>query len=121
MLVLKELNPKGYPLTDEIKANLEDLLVRMNKVRAAWGKPMTVTSGLRSAADQARINPSAPKSRHTYGKAVDILDRDGSLYDWTVNNQDLLAKVGLWVEIKAGPWVHYQSEPPKSGRRFFNP
>jgi len=82
---------------------------------------MMVTSGLRSDADQQRINPSAPKSNHLLGNACDILDQSGELYQWCVDNQKLLAEIGLWLETRQGPWVHMQRVPPKSGRRFFNP
>lgn len=123
MISAKELNPKGYPTTDERAANLAELLVRVNKIRAAWGKPMTITSGLRSSADQARINPSAPKSKHLIGAACDILDGDGSLKKWIKANVSLLETVGLWCEdFSATPtWLHIQIVPPKSGKRFFIP
>lgn len=121
MISLSELNPKKYDLTDEIRANLEDLLVRLNKVRVVWGHPMIITSGLRSVADQQRINPKAPKSRHLEGNAADVLDQDGAFNQWCIDNQKLLAEVGLWCETRVGPWQHLQRVPPKSGRRFFIP
>lgn len=123
MIALKELNPHGYKTTAEQDANLATLLERMNKIRAAYGHPMLVSSGLRSAEDQARINPSAPKSKHLLGAACDITDGDGSLKKWIKANVSLLETVGLWCEdLKATPtWVHFQCLPPKSGNRFFIP
>lgn len=101
--------------------NLEELKKRINLVRDAWGKPMIVTSGYRSEADQRRINPKAMQSKHLIGAAVDIADPDGLLYEWTVKNEKLLEEVGLWVEVRRGGWIHYQMLPPRSGRRFFLP
>jgi len=121
MISLSELNPHAYATTSEQDANLAILLERINKVRTAWGKPMTVTSGLRSEADQQRINPSAPRSKHLLGCAVDIADGDGSLSTWCKANEALLAGVGLWMEERQGGWQHFQTMPPASGHLWFKP
>ena len=121
MLSAGELNPHNYPTTPEIDANLATLLDRMNQVRKEWGKPMQVNSGLRSQADQQRINPKSPQSRHLIGAACDIEDADGSLNQWCKDNEELLAKVGLWMEERQGGWQHFQCLPPKSGHRWFFP
>lgn len=107
--------------TDEIKENLEVLLEKINRVRLAYEKPLTVTSGLRSDADQARINPKAPKSNHLKGAAIDILDPFADLYHWAKANESLLVEIGLWMEERRGGWLHFQIFPPKSQRRWFNP
>lgn len=119
----QEINNHGYPLPPEIQENIDTLIEKLSQVRDAWGRPMTVTSGLRSAADQERINPSAPKSKHMTGEAADIADPDGSLAAWTKDNLDLMAQIGLWMEDFAHThgWVHYQISPPKSGHRVFLP
>ena len=106
-------------LTTAEQHNLEDLLKAVNVIRQAWGKPMTVTSGFRSPQDQARINPKATHSAHLEGKAVDIEDKDGSLYQWTKDNEALLVQAGLWVEAGTKGWVHYQIRPAHN--RFFIP
>lgn len=123
MISASELNPHGYKTTPEQADNLAILLERMNKLRAAWGSPMTVTSGLRSDADQARINPGAPKSHHLTGEACDILDGAKALQRWIKANVPLLESIGLWCEdFDSTPdWVHFQIVPPKSGKRFFIP
>jgi uncharacterized protein YcbK (DUF882 family) len=122
MIALNELNPHGYPTTDEIDANLQTLLDRVNVIRAAWGKPMTVTSGLRSQADQQRINPKAPKSNHLMGAAVDIYDPDLSLTAWLKeNDSQILVDNQLWCEQGNKNWVHFQIFPPRSGNRWFLP
>lgn len=111
--------------------NLEDLLVKINKIRTAYGKPMTVTSGIRLEQDQLRIYRSKGYkdkdipmgSAHLKGSAVDILDEDGDLHKWVLANIPILESVGLWCEdLTATPnWVHFQTYPPASGMRFFKP
>lgn len=122
MITLKELNPKGYPTDSEIDNNLQILLDRVNKIRTEWAKPMTVTSGLRSQADQQRINPSAPRSNHLIGAAVDIYDPDLSLTAWLKeNNSQRLVNAELYCEEGNKNWVHFQIYAPRSGNRWFKP
>lgn len=118
-----EINPHNYPVTPEIAANIATLIDRLSQVREAWGKPMTVTSGLRSQADQARINPKAPKSKHIMGQAADILDEDKSLKTWVNENLALMAQIGLWFEAfdSTPNWCHMQIVPPHSDKRVFQP
>ena len=97
--------------------NMETLLTRMNRVRAAYGKPMTVTNCYRSKAhhlniyarkgitDQSKI-PMA--SKHLSGQAVDISDPSGDLHKWCQENEDLLRSIGLWLEKRQGNWQHFQ-------------
>lgn len=127
MISSKELNIHNYTTTPEIDANLAILLERINQVRTTWNKPMIVTSGLRSDAQQkdliAQGKSKATKSNHLIGAAVDIQDKDGSLAKWTHDNQSLMEQIGLWMEDTNSThgWVHYQIYPPKSGNRFFIP
>lgn len=123
MISLQELNPHNYPTTPEIEQNLKVLLERVNRIRMLWGQPMTVTSGLRSQADQNRINPNAPKSNHLIGAACDIYDPDRELQQWCKANEPALEQLGLWMEdFSATPtWCHFQCKAPKSGHRFFMP
>lgn len=125
MVSMEEILGK-YKLEDqseEIQNNLKILLERVNKIRTAYKVPMIVTSGLRSQADQTRINPKAPQSNHTKGAAVDISDPDGKFKKWILDNVKLFEDVGLWMEdFSATPnWAHLQIYPPKSGKRFFIP
>ncbi len=126
MISLKELNPRKYPTTKEIDANLADLLVKLNKVRAAYGKPMIITSGLRSDERQAQLiaagKSTAVKSNHLKGLAVDIAD-DGKIKPWIMANMKLMEDLGLYFEDFSATktWIHVQTVPPKSGRRFFIP
>jgi hypothetical protein len=62
-------------------------------------------------------------SKHLYGKAVDVADPKNILKDFLSKNVDKLEWNELWCEDFASTpgWVHFQSEPPKSGKRFFKP
>jgi hypothetical protein len=121
VITRQELNPKGYPLDEEQKRNQEALFAAINVLRKSYGKPMRVTSGVRSQADQARINPGAPKSKHLVGAAVDIADPKGELYAWCKANEPVLIQAGLWCEEGTRGWVHLQCLPPPSGKRWFLP
>lgn len=116
----------------EVQDNLAILLERVNKVRAAYGKPMIVTSGLRTMEDHLRIyrekgitdqSKIPMRSRHLFGQAVDISDPKRELQQWILKNEKLMEEIGLWFEdFSATPnWVHMQIVPPASGRRFFKP
>lgn len=124
-ITLEELNSHQYPTTPNIDANLLILWEKINKVRDLYGKPMIVTSGLRSQSQQEQLikdgKSNAPKSNHLIGAAVDILDNDGSLNQWTKDNEDKIVEIGLWMENRQGNWQHYQIFTPKSGNRWFNP
>lgn len=118
--------------------NLEELKDKMNVIRAMYGKPMNVTSGYRSMQDHLRIystinqkrkaNGQAPLqvplgSKHLYGQQVDIYDPKQELQEWVQKNVQVLETLGLYCEDfqYTKNWVHFQSVPPKSGKRFFIP
>ena len=137
MITMKELLNNKYKLEDqsaEIQKNLKELLEKINKIRDLYGKPMTVTSGLRTMEDHLRIyaekNITDPKkipmkSKHLSGFAVDILDSDGKLNAWCKANEKSLKEIGFWLETRQGPWQHFQIRPYGSyseGKTlFFNP
>lgn len=125
---------KGAKLEDqtpEIQANLAILLQRVNNIRIGWARPMTVTSGLRTRADQLRIynakgitdESKIPwGSMHLKGGAVDIYDPGLVLTKWLKeNNSQRLVDAQLWCEEGNSDWVHFQIVPPKSGSRWFYP
>lgn len=126
---------KGAKLEDqtkEIQEALKILLERINIIRTAYGKPMTVTSGLRTMADHKRIyaakgitdeNKIPMKSKHLFGEAVDISDPKKELQTWCKANEALLVSTQLWMEdFSATPnWVHFQISSPRSGKRWFMP
>lgn len=121
----QELNPHNYPETPEISGNLSILHERLNELRSTYGRPMVITSCLRSQAQQQELiaqgKSNAPKSHHLTGEAVDIQDTSGSFYDWCKANEDILIKIGFWMEERQGGWQHLQICPPKSGSRWFKP
>lgn len=129
MITIEDLNPNGYDTTNEQNTNLDTLLFRLNKAEGLYGKDFVVTSGLRSQADQARINPGAPKSKHLIGAAADIEDKDGSLREWVIQHLTDMAEIGFWFENfcwtaakgDREAWVHFQVLPPVSGHRIFVP
>lgn len=124
---MAELNKRKYPTTAIIDGNLNELCRRLNKIRAAWGKPMIVTSGLRSEAQQQDLikagKSAATKSKHLLGLAADIQDEGNLLYDFLAANPKLMEEAGIWCESKVATanWCHIQISPPNSGRRFFIP
>ena len=124
-ITMKELNSHNFPMTPEIDENLGILLNRINLFRHVWGKDMYVTSGLRSAEEQARLikagRSTATKSLHLKGAAVDIFDHTCALYNFCKANEQLLIDCQLWCEERQGPWQHFQIFPPKSKKRWFNP
>lgn len=127
MITKRELNPKDLEMGPAVAKNFEILFERMNEVRQAYGKPMIVTSGLRSDAKQAELiaqgKSRAVHSKHLAGAACDILDIDGELAKWCLDNEDVLRRIGLWCEHPdyTKGWVHFQTMAPKSGKRFFIP
>ncbi len=130
MISLSELNPHDFPTTPEIDSNLNKLLERVNVIREKWGKPMTVTSGLRSMEDHLRIYAQKGitdpkkipmKSKHLSGEAVDISDPDLELTQWLKDNPQHLLNAGLWCEEGNSDWTHFQCVPPNSGNRWFLP
>lgn len=118
-------------LPNDVQNNLQELLVKVNKVRSAYGKPMIVTSGLRTVKHHLEIYekkgvypPHVPmKSNHLSGRAVDFADADGKLKAWVKQNVKLMEEIGLWMEDFSATktWCHFQINPPKSGNRFFMP
>lgn len=136
------LNPKGHPLTQEIKANMGKLCEKLNQIQAAYGHELICNSGYRSPEEQMKINPKAPNSCHTKGAAVDLSDREGRLWNfltaytarWQMPmmkeiNNDAIATLkpyeyfDIYLEDRTATptWVHIQIYAPKSGNRIFKP
>lgn len=132
-----ELNPDKFPTTEAIEDNLTKLLGALLQIEAAYGEAFTVTSGLRSMehhlaiyekknADLKKAGKPQVKvplaSKHLYGQAADIYDPHGRLWNWTMANLDLMAKLGVYIEDDTSvPRVHYQIVAPGSGKRLFKP
>ena len=134
MITMNELlsNQASFDSLDkEVQENLNQLFLKVNIVRKEYGKPMIVTSGLRTKKHHLEIYarkgiypPKVPmKSNHLFGRAVDFADGDGKLKKWILANIKLMEDIGLYMEDFAATktWVHFQINPPKSGNRFFKP
>ena len=127
MISLSELTKTATPDYEQLK-NLKQLKKRLNVIRRKWGKPMIITSGLRSReqheAIYRKLGKKAPGgSAHLAGLAADIYDRDGQLSLWLLDRLNLLEKLGLYMESpeRTRGWVHLQFRSPLSGRRVFQP
>jgi uncharacterized protein YcbK (DUF882 family) len=131
VISLKELNKRKFATTEKIDTNLKELQRRLNIIRAAYGIPMIVTSGLRDIEHHKSIyrrkgieEENIPMgSKHLHGQAADIYDPEQKLQKWCLENEALLEKAGLYCEHFSVTltWVHFQSVPPRSGNRFFYP
>lgn len=130
MITMRELlgNHDLANCTEEQKANLQELLKRINELRKDWGKPLRVTSGLRTEADMERIYKSKvypKKSKHLFGQAVDIYDPQLKLNAWLKENDSArMKKYGFWGELTTTNWTHLQIVPmgsykPKTDIRWF--
>lgn len=136
MITEKEIT-KGQEIPEAYKKDLAILLDRANKLRAAYGKPLMITSGYREINHHINIykekaaNRGMPfymsqvpmKSKHLHCQALDFADANGELKAWINNNIKLLEEIGLWCEDfqYTKTWVHIQILPPASGNRFFKP
>lgn len=122
---------KQASVSDEHRANIEKLLKKVNKLQERYGKlQFKVTSGLRSLVYHIGIyrrkgitDPKKipMKSKHLFGQAVDIEDKDGKFYAWIQKNESILEEIGLWYELGTRGWVHLQIVPPASGKIGFWP
>lgn len=107
-----------YPLTAEMEKNLDKLLIAVNKLRTAYGKPMYVSSGYRPGKYNQAAG-GASKSSHLTCEAVDFKDADGAIKAWITVK--ILEDCGLYMEWPGATptWCHVQIRPTKS--RVFKP
>lgn len=65
----------------------------------------------------------APKSNHKQGKGIDLYDPHGQIDAWCMANFSQLEDAGIWIEHPEATtgWSHWQSVPPKSGKRAYHP
>jgi len=117
---------KSKELTDEVKANAEELLKRVNALLEELGIEKTkLSSGFRPS-DVNKAVGGAKKSNHQSGKALDIIDDKNQSICKKIT-KELLEKHNLYREDstatkgKYSNWCHLQSEPTKSGKRIFMP
>ena len=118
-----DLNQLHRVVTEEQQSNLEELARRITLLEELMEEEFWVSSGFRSNMDQLRINPRSPKSAHTEGMAVDLYDVNGHIYDFLVNNPDMVIKFDFYIELKTytPKYIHIQTRKTASGSRFFKP
>ncbi len=126
-------------ITPEIVCNARKLIKRVNSLGCPFSR--VCVSFLRGKSKQEAIYHNRAclkmppftdgnfdmtkvpmKSCHLTGQAIDVWDADGKLKAWIKENLGALERAGLWCEHfdDTPDWVHFQSVPPKSGRRFFS-
>ena len=112
-------------LTPEIEANAQFTVDKVNEFLevAGFKSVSEVASGWRPSGINASTANAAKNSKHLSGQACDIRDGDRTLASYCADNLDALEQVGLWCEdFRWTPnWVHFQTVPPKSGKRIFIP
>jgi hypothetical protein len=113
--------PNDY--NDTISSNLDSLLIPLNKIREAYGKPMTVNSGWRPPSVNAATPGAATHSKHMIGLACDIADSNNEVMNWVLANLQLMKDLNIYMEdFRWTPgWTHFQLGPPTSGKRIFIP
>ena len=114
---------KVEELTPEQVGNMNTLIPKINTLLERYKRPLEMNSGFRTEEEQMRINPKAPKSKHTECAAIDIGDKDHNFRYWVLMHLDYLIELGLYMEDPSHTptWVHLQCIPPKSGKRIFIP
>lgn len=109
-------------LTDDIRQNAARTIALVSALLDECGSQLQVTSGWRPASINKAAG-GAKLSKHMTGHACDLADPKGDFGRWCLSNPDVLQRIGLWAEHPdyTDGWVHLQTIPPKSGRRFFRP
>ena len=96
----------------------ETLTVVLQCIREHFGKPVTITSGYRTAAHNAAVG-GAKSSQHLLGRAADIRVEDVSVEDVAAYAESLMPDwggVGRYP-VKAGRttgWVHVDTRADKA-------
>lgn len=77
---LEEFNKENLPLTKTLINNFQQIALFLEVIRWSFGKPIIITSGLRSPMHNKEIG-GVVNSYHLYGKAVDIKSVTKDDYD----------------------------------------
>lgn len=122
-----------FPLTPEMEENLAKLITAITPIRIAYGKPWVISSCYRPAGINQSVG-GAKASAHMMCQAIDIVDKDGKLADWILNNLDFVKSCGiLGIEDprytvvvdksgkRIGGWLHLDIRGVKSGNFVFIP
>lgn len=111
---------REYPLSHELEGNLIRLLLALDIFRAAYRRPMYVSSGYRPGHYNTAAG-GAEKSAHPQCEACDFHDPDGALKHFALANLELLERAGLYMEepARTPTWIHLQTRP--TPYRIFTP
>ena len=96
-----------------------ELVELLEKIRVHFGKPVTITSGFRTAAHNATVAKAAKYSQHLYGKAADIQVEGISVENVYAYADKLLGNAGGCGIYppglgRANGWVHVDVRTAKS-------
>lgn len=107
---LSEFNKHNFALSDTILKNIQELAKNLQVLRDEVKKPITVTSGYRNAAYNAKIG-GAKASQHLTGKAADIKVSGMTPKEVAAVIEKLIA-AGKMKEGGLGiykTWIHYDT------------
>ena|SRR3990167_1663239 len=114
--------------TEVIQQNARKTVDAINRLLTVFEGEMLVSrdvcnSGWRPKSVNDATANAAKTSKHLTAEAGDIADTDRVLAQWCVNHANVLAECGLYCEdFRWTPtWVHFQTVPPKSGKRIYIP
>lgn len=101
---------RRIPQSEEIKENIVNLALELDKVREAWGSAILVNSWYRPKPINDAIG-GAKDSQHLYGKAADIRPAQGNLYQFQAwLDTDLWSERALGYGAPKG-FVHVDLRP----------
>jgi len=112
---LNEFNKHNFALSDMILKNIQELAKNLQVLRDEVKKPITVTSGYRNAAYNAKIG-GAKASQHLTGRAADIKISGMTPKEVAAVIEKLIA-AGKMKEGGLGiyrTWIHYDTRGTKS-------
>jgi len=112
---LNEFNKHNFALSDMILKNIQELAKNLQVLRDEVKKPITVTSGYRNAAYNAKIG-GAKASQHLTGRAADIKISGMTPKEVAAVIEKLIA-AGKMKEGGLGiyrTWIHYDTRETKS-------
>ena len=113
--------PSDY--TEQIAQNAQRTVEVINQFLTETGFDGHINSGWRPPAINQATVGAAQHSKHMLALACDLLDPNGTIDHYCLENSDVLARIGLWLEDpRSTPgWCHLQIVPPASGNRIFLP
>lgn len=113
---LQEFNPRGLDTTPQHAENFRLLAQNLQVIRDFLGRPITITSGLRSEAGNSNLQGASKTSQHLFGEACDFvvggLDAEGLDYVFHKILQLELILPNACAQIiregngKGAEWIH---------------